>query len=194
MRLWRDHASYYTYLCLVKELTNRDIHRHTITHPCTPNRYQDYQPADIPVVESSGARVRVMAGDGALGQAARGPIHMRNPGMLLDVSLQPGATFEQVGWSGCRFQPAGRRVARAVALVASPWPAPGLLLPLCANPAPRPPQTPTPFPARAACARGLERVLLRPWRRRHHRRPPGGEGAGGSAGPRRPRNRAGVRA
>jgi hypothetical protein len=47
------------------------------------------------VVEKDGARVRVMAGDGALGQAAAGPIKMRNPGVLLDISLAPGAKFSQ---------------------------------------------------------------------------------------------------
>jgi hypothetical protein len=39
-----------------------------------------------------------MAGAAALGgAAAEGPIEMRNPGLLLDVALQPGAEFEQVG-------------------------------------------------------------------------------------------------
>jgi redox-sensitive bicupin YhaK (pirin superfamily) len=64
---------------------------------CKP-RYQDYQPDQIPTVEDGrGAKVRVMAGGGALGQKVEGPIKMRNPGMLLDVSLAPGASFTQVG-------------------------------------------------------------------------------------------------
>ena len=43
------------------------------------------------MVESNGARVRVMAGEAA---GVKGPVFMRNPGMLLDVTLAPGATFQ----------------------------------------------------------------------------------------------------
>ena len=46
-------------------------------------------------MEQGGVRVRVMAGEAA---GTKGPVFMRNPGMLLDVTLAPGATFqEQVG-------------------------------------------------------------------------------------------------
>jgi hypothetical protein len=56
------------------------------------HRYQDYQACDIPVVEREGARVRVMAGESG---GARGPIELRNPGLLLDVTLDKGASFTQ---------------------------------------------------------------------------------------------------
>ncbi|KAK9797355.1 hypothetical protein WJX73_001481 [Symbiochloris irregularis] len=58
----------------------------------TPPQYQDYQSAEIPVVDTKDSRVRVMAGKA---QGATGPIFMRNPGMLLDVTVKPGGTFEQ---------------------------------------------------------------------------------------------------
>ncbi|GBF99099.1 hypothetical protein Rsub_11908 [Raphidocelis subcapitata] len=77
---------------------------------CKP-RYQDYQPESIPVLEAAGARVRVMAGDASLGgKAAAGPIAMRNPGLLLDVSLEPGAKFEQAvpaDWNAFAYVYAG---------------------------------------------------------------------------------------
>ncbi|EIE23055.1 hypothetical protein COCSUDRAFT_36634 [Coccomyxa subellipsoidea C-169] len=63
-------------------------------------RYQDYQAKDIPVMERDGARVRVMAGESS---GATGPIALRNPGMLLDVTLAKGASFTQQidsGWNG----------------------------------------------------------------------------------------------
>ncbi|EFJ46046.1 hypothetical protein VOLCADRAFT_81996 [Volvox carteri f. nagariensis] len=70
---------------------------------CKP-RYQDYQRSDIPVVESSpGASVRVMAGSHG---GAIGPIKMRNPGLLMDVRLAPGASFTQevpLGWNGFAY-------------------------------------------------------------------------------------------
>jgi len=53
-------------------------------------RYQDYQADEIPVYESPEVRVRVMAGT-AYGHT--GPIDMRNPGMLLDVTVKPGGKF-----------------------------------------------------------------------------------------------------
>ena len=56
------------------------------------HRYQDYQADDIPTVEEGGVKVRVMAGES---YGASGPITLRNPGMLLDVILSPGATFTQ---------------------------------------------------------------------------------------------------
>ena len=55
-------------------------------------RYQDYQAAEIPTVEQDGAKVRVMAGDS---HGATGPVAMRNPGLLLDVTLAKGASFSQ---------------------------------------------------------------------------------------------------
>lgn len=73
---------------------------------CKP-RYQDYQAADIPVASAEGASVRVMAGE-SLGMT--GPIKMRNPGLLLDVRLTPGASFKQLvprGWSGFAYVYAG---------------------------------------------------------------------------------------
>lgn len=53
------------------------------------------------MVAEGGATVRVMAGESC---GATGPIAMRNPGMLLDVSLASGAYFSQqarclaMGW------------------------------------------------------------------------------------------------
>ena len=55
-------------------------------------RYQDYQATDIPTLQQNGARVRVMAGSH---QGVAGPIVMRNPGLLMDVTLSKGATFDQ---------------------------------------------------------------------------------------------------
>lgn len=52
------------------------------------DRYQDYQASDIIAVDSHGSRVRVLAGDHG---GVTGPVVMKNPGMLLDVVLQPGA-------------------------------------------------------------------------------------------------------
>jgi len=56
---------------------------------CKP-RYQDYQESDIPVHEDAEMRVRVMAGE-AFGK--KGPIAMRNPGMLLDATVKAGGTL-----------------------------------------------------------------------------------------------------
>lgn len=60
-------------------------------HKMMKPRYQDYQAADIPVVEdaASSSTVRVMAGSHA---GTVGPITMVNPGMLLDVVLGPGGS------------------------------------------------------------------------------------------------------
>lgn len=69
---------------------------------CKP-RYQDYQADDIPAAESDGASVRVMAGSRG---GVAGPIKLRNPGMLLDVRLQPGASFTQhvpEAWNGFAY-------------------------------------------------------------------------------------------
>jgi len=55
-------------------------------------RYQDLQANDIPVAETTGASVRVMAGSS---HGISGPLKMRNPGMLLDVRLEPGAEWTQ---------------------------------------------------------------------------------------------------
>lgn len=55
-------------------------------------RYQDYQASDIPVVQEDGVRVRVMAGSH---RGTIGPIEMRNPGLLMDVTLTKGSTFKQ---------------------------------------------------------------------------------------------------
>lgn len=56
------------------------------------DRYQDYQASDIPVVQEGGVRVRVMAGSH---RGTTGPIEMRNPGLLMDVTLTEGSTFKQ---------------------------------------------------------------------------------------------------
>ena len=56
------------------------------------NRYQDYQASDIPVVQEGGVSVRIMAGTHG---GATGPIEMRNPGLLMDVTLSQGSTFLQ---------------------------------------------------------------------------------------------------
>ncbi|KAF6260846.1 RmlC-like cupin domain-containing protein [Scenedesmus sp. NREL 46B-D3] len=72
-------------------------------HKMTKPRYQDYQASDIPAVEAGGSRVRVMAGRHA---GTTGPIVMKNPGMLFDVILQPGAAVTlQVprGWAGFAY-------------------------------------------------------------------------------------------
>ncbi len=50
-----------------------------------------------------------------------GPIKLRNPGMLLDVRLQPGASFTQVGgggasWRGCPCCSSSRRAWQAFAV------------------------------------------------------------------------------
>lgn len=69
---------------------------------CKP-RYQDLQADDIPVAEKDGASVRVMAGS-SLGVA--GPIKLRNPGLLLDVRLAPGAKLAQhvpEAWNGFAY-------------------------------------------------------------------------------------------
>lgn len=57
-----------------------------------PCRYQDYQANVIPTVEKDGLTVRVMAGEA---HGATGPVFMRNPGMLVDVSVQAGAHFSE---------------------------------------------------------------------------------------------------
>ncbi len=44
------------------------------------------------VQSSPGASVRVMAGSHG---GVSGPIQMRNPGLLMDVRLDPGASFTQ---------------------------------------------------------------------------------------------------
>eukprot|EP00798_Chlamydomonas_sp_ICE-L_P021311 gene21311-28242_t len=70
---------------------------------CKP-RYQDYQAEDIPIQEDgNGTSVRVMAGE-SLG--AVGPIKMRNPGLLMDIRMKPGASFMQLvpkEWSGFAY-------------------------------------------------------------------------------------------
>ncbi|CAG9460114.1 unnamed protein product [Pedinophyceae sp. YPF-701] len=58
---------------------------------CKP-QYQDIQADKIPVATADGVTVRVLAGE-ALG--TKGVITLRNPGMMLDVQLQEGATFQQ---------------------------------------------------------------------------------------------------
>merc|ERR1711924_6784 len=53
-------------------------------------RYQDYQARDIPTVPAGeGGDVRVMAGEFS---GTKGPIELRNPGLLLDVRLAPGGS------------------------------------------------------------------------------------------------------
>lgn len=53
-------------------------------------RYQDYQAEQIKTVQEDGLAVRVMAGRY---KGVEGPVFMRNPGILLDVQLKPGASF-----------------------------------------------------------------------------------------------------
>ena len=69
-----------------------DANRLTLSVNCVSRRYQDYQASDIPIVADQGVSVRVMAGEYF---GTTGPIALRNPGMLLDVILSPGATFTQ---------------------------------------------------------------------------------------------------
>lgn len=76
--------------------------KHHLTTTSTPLSISsvcaDYQAESIPIVEQDGVRVRVMAGEAA---GAKGPIFMRNPGMLLDVTLAPGATFQDKVHTRC---------------------------------------------------------------------------------------------
>lgn len=55
-------------------------------------RYQDYRADEIPIVKNDRFFLKVFAGES---HGVRGPIEMRNPGMVLDVQLQPGASFDQ---------------------------------------------------------------------------------------------------
>lgn len=52
--------------------------------------YQDYQSEQIKDVVEDDLTVRVMAGNY---KGVEGPVYMRNPGMLFDVQVKPGATF-----------------------------------------------------------------------------------------------------
>lgn len=66
-------------------------------------RYQDYQANEIPVGQAPGVSVRVLAGE-SLG--VKGPIKMVNPGLLMDVRLEAGATHKEAvpeGWSGFAY-------------------------------------------------------------------------------------------
>eukprot|EP00891_Asterochloris_glomerata_P003526 jgi/Astpho2/3526/fgenesh1_pm.00057_%23_4_t len=55
-------------------------------------RYQDIQADSIPSVSEDGATVRVMAGQH---NSTVGPIKMRNPGLLMDVTVEKGGKFVQ---------------------------------------------------------------------------------------------------
>lgn len=70
----------------------------------TKPRYQDLQADDIPVARATpGASVRVMSG---VSGGVTGPIQLRNPGMLLDVRLEPGAEWKQevpTEWNGFAY-------------------------------------------------------------------------------------------
>jgi hypothetical protein len=88
----RRHAGHTAFICVSHLTTPPPPHTHTHPHPHpTLPRYQDYQAADIPVVQDSStrSRVRVMAGSYA---GVTGPISMVNPGLLMDVVLQPGGS------------------------------------------------------------------------------------------------------
>ena len=63
-----------------------------IPSPTRVHRYQDYQADEIKAVEHGGARIWVLAGDS---HGLTGPVAMRNPGLMLDVTLQKGAIFTQ---------------------------------------------------------------------------------------------------
>lgn len=66
-------------------------------------RYQDYQAADIPTASGDGWSVRVMAGEV---DGAKGPIALRNPGLLYDVRLEPGAAWATTAtpeWNGFAY-------------------------------------------------------------------------------------------
>eukprot|EP01023_Acetabularia_acetabulum_P004153 TRINITY_DN11740_c0_g1_i2.p1 TRINITY_DN11740_c0_g1~~TRINITY_DN11740_c0_g1_i2.p1 ORF type:complete len:184 (+),score=29.82 TRINITY_DN11740_c0_g1_i2:74-625(+) len=66
-------------------------------------RYQDYQAEQIPTVSKHGADVRVMAGEF---YGTKGPINMRNPGLLMDVSISKGGNFVQhipENWNGFTY-------------------------------------------------------------------------------------------
>ena len=56
------------------------------------DRYQDYQAEDIPTVKQDGVSVRIMAGSH---NGVTGPIVMRNPGLLMDVTVSKNANFSQ---------------------------------------------------------------------------------------------------
>ena len=64
-------------------------------------RYQDYQASDIPTAEHDGVKVRIMAGQY---EGTPGPIVMRNPGLLMDVTVSKGATFTQEVHLSCATQ------------------------------------------------------------------------------------------
>lgn len=68
-------------------------------------RYQDIQASDIPVVQfKDGGHARVMAG---VCEGKEGPLKLRNPGMLLDVSVPSGSeTWKQEiprEWNGFAY-------------------------------------------------------------------------------------------
>eukprot|EP01024_Parvocaulis_polyphysoides_P007125 TRINITY_DN12145_c0_g1_i1.p2 TRINITY_DN12145_c0_g1~~TRINITY_DN12145_c0_g1_i1.p2 ORF type:complete len:199 (-),score=28.79 TRINITY_DN12145_c0_g1_i1:30-581(-) len=66
-------------------------------------RYQDYESDEIPSVQKDGASVRVMAGEF---EGVTGPIVMRNPGLLMDVSISQGGSFTKSfpeNWNGFAY-------------------------------------------------------------------------------------------
>ena len=63
-----------------------------LCHSRFNSRYQDYQASDIPHYDRGGVHVRVLGGTSG---DTSGPITFRNPGLLLDVALQPGSSFDQ---------------------------------------------------------------------------------------------------
>lgn len=66
-------------------------------------RYQDLQASDIPDFKDAGVHVRVMAGESG---GVAGPLHLRNPGMLLDVRLEGGVEWAQPipqEWNGFAY-------------------------------------------------------------------------------------------
>jgi len=82
---------------------------------CKP-RYQDYQATDIPqATPSPGVSVRVMAGEC---NGVKGPIVMRNPGLLMDVRITRGGTIRQPvpeGWNGFAYVYEGEGVISGTA-------------------------------------------------------------------------------
>lgn len=77
---------------LGSETRNFVVLKHQASGMLHMHRYQDYQADDIPTVKQDGVSVRVMAGSH---QGTAGPIVMRNPGLLMDVTISKGATFNE---------------------------------------------------------------------------------------------------
>ena len=69
---------------------------------CKP-RYQDYNAERIPTFKGDNYNVRVMSGQH---EGTEGPIAMKNPGILFDISIRRGGRFEHTfpaNWNGFAY-------------------------------------------------------------------------------------------